>query len=85
MHHAFIRWSAAGALAATLLAGCGGGSDGPPVDDAPSRVPASATASPAAYTAYVAGLRADDRREPVGLEGLVPPTTETAEPAAVDR
>ncbi len=80
-----IRWSAAAALAAAL-AGCGdSGSDTVTVDNGPERVPASATVSASAYTAYVAGLPAADQREPVVVDGVTPPTSETAEPVAVAR
>ena len=70
---------------AVLLAACGGsGSD----DDeaAPSNtVPASAQASAEAYTAFAAAQPEDDQREPLTLDGVVPPTSETAEPAPLQR
>lgn len=68
--------------AATLLAAC---SDSPVSDDLANGVPASATASPEAFTRYVAALPEDEQREPLNVEGLTPPTTETAEPEAVTR
>lgn len=70
--------------AATLvLSGCGGGGGDAPV--VPDTVPASATASPEAFTQYVAMQPEDDQREPLRLDGLVPPTSETDEPVPVTR
>lgn len=71
------------ALCATaLLAGCFDSDDdvaeAPPTAD--TGVPASATASPRAYTQFAASLPADDRAAPRHLEGVQPPTSETAEP-----
>jgi hypothetical protein len=68
---------------AGLLAACGGGSDG--LGAVADTVPASATASPEAFTEYAAALPENDRREPLRLDGLVPPTSETAEPVPVVR
>lgn len=67
---------------AVLLLACGGSDDPPPVD---TTVPASAQASAEAYTAFAAALAEDDRREPLSLDGVVPPTSETAEPAPLTR
>lgn len=69
--------------AAALLAACGGGSDGPAA--VADTVPASATASPEAFTRYAASLPEDDRREPLRVDGLMPPTSETAEPLPIAR
>jgi hypothetical protein len=80
-------WMHASALALFLLSACGGGDDGgsmnagnPPGDNG---VPASAMASPEAFSAYVGSLAADDRAEPLDVEQVVPPTSETAEPIDV--
>jgi hypothetical protein len=92
MRHPTLRLiSARGALcaaaccAAALLAGCFDSDDGvaeaPPVAD--TGVPASATASPRAYTQFAGSLAADDRAAPRHLEGVEPPTSETAEPEPV--
>jgi len=83
MSHALSILAAFGA-ATLLLAGCGGGGDdlAPAV---PDTLPASATASPEAFTQYAAMLPEDDRREPLKVDALVPPTSETAEPAPVVR
>jgi hypothetical protein len=79
------RLALVAALAAGLAA-CGGsgGGDTPPVADS-NTVPATATASAEAFTGYAAGLAEDDRREPLNVDGLVPPTSETAEPLPVTR
>lgn len=69
--------------AVALLAGCGGGGGNGDTVEAPvgtQGVPASATASPKAFSSYVASLPADDRAEPLDLDGVMPPTSETAEP-----
>ena len=64
--------------ASALLVACGGGG-GPVVDE--RVVPASATASPAAFTAYVGERLASDEDEPLIVDGLLPPTSEVDEPA----
>ena len=69
--------------AACLLAACGGGDA--PVAVTPGTVPDSVTTSPAAFTQYAAKLPPDDRSEPLQVDGLVPPTSETAEPLPVAR
>lgn len=69
--------------ASLLLSACGGGSDG--VVPVPDTVPTSASATPEAFTQYAATLPEDDQREPLKVDELVPPTSETAEPAPVLR
>jgi uncharacterized lipoprotein YmbA len=68
--------------AAALLAACGGGHGTVEVLGA---VPASATAAPDAFTRYVAALPEDEQREPLNVDGLVPPTSEMAEPEPITR
>lgn len=71
-------------LSATLalLGGCGGGhDDAPPV--ATHTVPASALATSQAFTTYVGSLSADDQADPLGLDGVLPPTSDTDLPAAI--
>lgn len=66
--------------AAAALAACGGGGG----HDAPAdagTVPPSATASPQAYTGYVGSLPADDSAEPLRLDDVLPPASDTDEPA----
>ena len=67
----------------SLLAACGGGGSGPVDTTAANEVPASATASPEAYSRYVGSLATDDRAEPLNVENVVPPTSESAEPISV--
>lgn len=73
---------------AALLAACGGG--GGSGDDAPvaeeTAVPASAAATPAAYTEYAAARVnvASDSGEPLSLDAIASvPTSETDEPATL--
>jgi len=71
------------------LAACGGSDDAPaPMPPAPppvvsNEVPASATASPMAYSQYAGSLLASDTAEPQDLDKVVPPTSETDEPIEV--
>lgn len=72
------------ALAGTVAA-CGGGSnptEAPAADDL--AMPASATASVAAFNAFVAQVPSDDAREPLTLGAVLPPTSDD-EPASVVR
>jgi hypothetical protein len=67
-----------------LLAACGGGSNDPVaavVDN--TTVPASAAASPAAYITYTGSMAVDDRAEPLSVDAIEPPTSDTTEPADV--
>ncbi len=66
--------------AGAVLAACGGGggSDAPPPADT---VPPSATASPQAYTRYVGSLPADDQGEPLKVDDVVAPASDSDEPA----
>ena len=73
---------------AALLTACGGG--GGSGDDAPApddtAVPASAAATPAAYTEYAAARvnAASDSGEPLSLDAITSvPTSETDEPATL--
>jgi hypothetical protein len=74
-------------VGAALLAACGGGGSG---SDAPApeetAVPASAAATPAAYTEYAAARVnvASDSGEPLSLDAITSvPTSETDEPATL--
>lgn len=69
-----------GAAAIALLSACGGSSYEPVAD---GEVPTSATNSPQAYSAYAGSLAADDRAEPLNVDKVTPPTSETAEPADI--
>jgi hypothetical protein len=84
MKHSTSLMTAAAALAsAVLLVACGGGSDAPPA--AIEVVPDSAGASPEGMVAYLRELAKalPDDREPLDIAGWKPPTSETAEPVAL--
>lgn len=67
------------ALAGGLLTACGG-SDDPPVAVDERVVPTSATASPVAYTDYVATRPLEDALEPLVVQAVVPPVSDVDEP-----
>ncbi len=72
--------------AAVLLAACGGGDGGSDAVTADTNtVPASATASAQAFSQYAGGLAEDDQREPLVISDVVPPESDTTEPAPVAR
>ncbi len=73
------------ALAAgALLAACG---DSPPSAEttppASNEVPASATASTAAWSQYAASLSASETKEPLDVNKVSAPTSETESPQAL--
>ena len=75
--------------AGALLAGCGGSKGGDETvvmldPDAMAEMPASAGASVTAFNGTLAGLANDDRANPMGLEQMLPPTSDTTEPQALD-
>lgn len=65
-----------------LLAACGGGGGGdePQAPQADDKVPASALASPAAWTQWAASLMASEADDAKKLEAVTPPTSETDQP-----
>ena len=68
------------------LSACFGGSDEaqtpmPPVVE--TEVPASASASPEAYSRYAGSVAPSETAEPLGVDAVVPPVSETAEPIDV--
>ncbi len=66
------------------LSACFGGGDvasTPPVVE--TEVPASASASPEAYSRYAGSVAASETAEPLGVDAVVPPVSETAEPIDV--
>lgn len=69
-------------LVASGVAACGGGGTGG--DRAPAQggyaVPASAMASPEAFTRFVGAIRADDHARPLEVDALRPPVSETTRP-----
>ena len=70
--------------AAAALSGCFGGSD---KEEAPvagrAEVPASATASTAAWVNYTASLPASESGEPVEVNNAQPPTSESEAPKPI--
>jgi hypothetical protein len=69
------------AASAALLAGCGDDpAEAPAPAPAADDVPAEASASPAAFVAWMDRQPESDTREPLGVEGAMPPTSETDEP-----
>ncbi len=72
------------------LAACGGGSDTPVADVAnpataseAGSVPESALASPEAFASFQQGLAVNDIIEPLSLQKLLPPLSDTTEPVSV--
>jgi len=65
------------------LAACGGGSDTQETAFEAGSVPASAMASPEALIGFQQGLAVDDRIEPLSLQQLLPPLSDTTEPVSV--
>ena len=55
----------------------------PPVAQPNNEVPTSATASTGAYVQYTGSLAASDSAEPLIVEKVTPPTSETEEPQVV--
>ena len=70
-------------MACAALAACGGSGSDPTPPVADNTVPASALASPAAFTGYVASLPASETAGPVDVNQAVPPTSETDEPQPI--
>ena len=66
-----------------LLSACGGDADDV-LMQAEDQVPASALMSAQAFSAYAASVAPADRAEPLSLDGVEPPTSETAEPIDVN-
>lgn len=71
------------AALALVLGACGGGGDDDAVMAVNEAVPASALASARAFSAYATSVPADDGAEPLRLERVVPPVSETDEPIAL--
>jgi hypothetical protein len=67
-----------------FLAACGGGGASPVDAPLTNEVPVSATASPEAYSMYVGTLGADDRADPMSVENVTAPKSESADPISVN-
>lgn len=84
------RVAVAAVMVGAALTACGGGGAdaddpagrgaSPPAPAAADGVPLSATVSPAAFTAYVAGLSPSEGSEPLSTRDLVPPVSDGEEP-----
>jgi hypothetical protein len=85
MHKTSLRSILLVCAATLALAACGGNDDqhAEGMAEDPGQVPASATVSATAFSAYVAGLPTSESTEPLTLAGLVVPLSETEEPIAV--
>jgi ABC-type glycerol-3-phosphate transport system substrate-binding protein len=76
--------------ASALLAACGGGGGGDtapaptPDPDAIIDMPASAAATEEAFKDTLAALPADDRANPLGLDRVNLPTSDTTEPLPLE-
>ena len=82
-HDAIRRTLQAAALvsiSSVLLAGCNNDDDAPDTPAVTLEVPASATVSVAAWTQFAASLPASESADPLRLQAVDPPTSETAEP-----
>ena len=70
-------------LAGALLSACGGGSDDMSTTAVSNEVPATATASIAAFASYAGALDASDAAEPLDVSSVTPPTSDTDEPVTL--
>ena len=65
------------------LAACGGGYSVEAAPMAPNEVPAGATVSPASYGQYVGSPFKTETGQPLDVNNVVPPTSETDLPVPV--
>ncbi len=84
-----FRSGLAAVACATLLAACGGGGNGnegmpPAVPAAVDMVPSSAAVSVVAYTQFASSLSNSEQAQPLGMDQLVPPTSERDLPLALN-
>jgi hypothetical protein len=71
------------ALAAGLAA-CGDGSSAEPAPPmASNEVPASATASTASFSQYAGSVKPSETTDPLTVDKVQPPTSETEEPVSI--
>jgi hypothetical protein len=73
-------------VAALLLAACGGGGGGDdngPVGEGES-VPSSALESPESFSRWVGARPASEDKEPLLMMGVLPPTSDVAEPIDIN-
>lgn len=76
-----IAWIALAAALATV-AGCGGGGGGGDADE--TAVPDSAVESSQSFFEFVGDRRSSESKDPLAMNGTMPPTSETAEPIDID-
>ena len=70
--------------AATLLSACGDNPEGAPGNAPPStEVPATAAASTRAWAQFAASLPINDTQEPLDVNKVSAPTSETDDPQAI--
>jgi hypothetical protein len=74
------------AIAALALAACGGGGGGGGGDEATelAMVPDEALATGEAFTDWVGARQASDANEPLAMNAMMPPSSDTAEPVDLD-
>jgi hypothetical protein len=71
------------AIAALALAACGGGGGSDEATEL-AMVPDEALASGEAFTDWVGARRASDANEPLAMNAMMPPSSDTAEPVDLD-
>lgn len=75
----------AAAAALLALAACGGGgSDDTPIANDETTVPSSALESLVSFTSWLGSRQANDVKEPLLMDGVLPPTSDSAEPVDID-
>jgi hypothetical protein len=73
----------AAAIAALALAACGGGGGSDEATEL-AMVPDEALATGEAFTDWVGARQASDANEPLAMNAMMPPSSDTAEPVDLD-
>jgi hypothetical protein len=71
------------AIAALALAACGGGGGSDEATEL-AMVPDEALATGEAFTDWVGARQASDANEPLAMNAMMPPSSDTAEPVDLD-
>jgi len=71
------------AIAALALAACGGGGGSDEATEL-TMVPDEALATGEAFTDWVGARQASDANEPLAMNAMMPPSSDTAEPVDLD-
>ena len=71
------------AIAALALAACGGGGGSDAATEL-AMVPDEALATGEAFTDWVGARQASDANEPLAMNAMMPPSSDTAEPVDLD-